>query len=158
MTANPLKTGTQDLVGSDQGDVVTGSFGPDKLAGGLGVDQLSGGLGSDVFALTFADPAADILIDFTPAEDKILISGVQSSSKLGRFLKGGSESNKVLATVSSAKTATRSKRLYAYDEQTGNLYFNPNGAKKGYGSGGGLVAELPPLLDLAPTDLQFSYI
>lgn len=157
MAANPLATTSEPLLGTAGGDIITGSFAAELISGGPGVDQLSGGPGADRFALTFGDRQADVILDFTPGQDKIQIDGVTRGSRLDRVLKGAAESSKVLRTVDGRKAASAAKTLYSYDAQTGNLYFNANGSKKGFGSGGGVVAELPPGLELRGRDLQFNY-
>ena len=157
IVASPLKAGPQQLLGTAQSDSIVGSVGPDNLDGGPGVDQLTGGLGTDTFKLTYGDRAADVLTDFTSGEDKILIQNVVRGSRLASILDGKTRSRNVLDTVKSSSAAARSKYLYVYDEISGRLYFNSNGSRKGFGSGGGLVAELPPFAGLSSGDLQFSY-
>ena len=97
------------------------------------------------------------MTDFTSGEDKILIQNVVRGSRLASILDRKTRSRNVLDTVNSSSAAARSKYLYVYDEISGRLYFNSNGSRKGFGSGGGLVAELPPFAGLSSGDLQFSY-
>lgn len=40
------------------------------------------------------------------------------------------------ASVETKKAAQKSKSLITYIEKTGSLYYNPNGAKVGFSSGG----------------------
>jgi len=158
ITASAAKTGSQPLVGTAFDDVLTGGFGRDELDGGFGIDNLTGGPGSDLFKLRFGDRDADRVLDFSPGEDKIAIGGVSRGSRLGRALKGNSSSRNILKTVDNRKQAAASKSLYAYDSSTGALYYNANGKASGFGSGGGLVAELSPGLDLGGRDLTFDFL
>ena len=155
--ANPLSPDKSPLVGTSNADIITGSIGPDTLAGGPGPDRLTGGGGPDTFRFSLGDPVVDVVLDFVPGLDKIQIDGVVVGSKLDRLLKGQPQAKKVLGIVDGSRKASTSKRLYAYDETSGTVYYNANGSKKGFGSGGGAVVDLAPGLSLKSSDFLFSY-
>lgn len=56
-------------------DRVTGSPGPDRLAGGAGDDTLTGGAGADAFVLRRAEPGQDVITDFQPGQDRLVLEG-----------------------------------------------------------------------------------
>jgi Ca2+-binding RTX toxin-like protein len=158
VTADPFATGTQFLQGTPAPDVITGGPGNDILEGGLGADFMTGGFGSDTYVLAFGDVAVDTLIGFNPSEDKIQINNVTRGSKVDKFFKGKTQSRKKgLLTVEGKKGSKSAESLYAYDADSGQLYYNANGEKKGFGSGGGLIAELTQGLDLDGSNLVISY-
>ena len=64
--------GNDFLWGSDRDDAINGGSGDDQIFGGLGDDTLTGGSGADVFQLT-ANGGHDIVTDFDPAEDSIVL-------------------------------------------------------------------------------------
>ena len=59
------------LTGNAGANLLFGGEGADTLEGGPGQDTLIGGPGADVFILG-SDGATDVLVDFNPAEDRIL--------------------------------------------------------------------------------------
>ncbi len=61
------------LEGGSGRDRLNGGTGDDWLEGGAGRDILSGGTGADVFVLSASGPP-DRIADFTPGEDRLLIS------------------------------------------------------------------------------------
>ncbi|MFM7674588.1 MAG: hypothetical protein ACKO5F_03140, partial [Synechococcus sp.] len=158
VTADPFVAGTQLLQGTPAPDVITGGPGNDILDGGLGADFLTGSFGSDTYVLPFGDLAVDTFVGFNPSEDKIQVSNVTRGSKVDKFFKGKSQSRKKgLLTVEGTKAAKSSESLYVYDSDSGRLYYNANGDKKGFGNGGGLIAELAQGLDLGGGNLVISY-
>ncbi len=73
------------LYGGQDNDVVSGNEGDDFLSGDTGIDTLIGGDGEDSFALSSntggnSDFFADIILDYIPDEDQIvLVGGLQES-------------------------------------------------------------------------------
>jgi Ca2+-binding RTX toxin-like protein len=66
-------------------DTMNGAGGNDRLVGGLGADVLTGGYGKDVFAYTSVSDsllgsAADRIMDFTNADDKIDLRAIDANS------------------------------------------------------------------------------
>jgi len=81
-----LGDGTAKTLNGGQGtDFIYGAAGADTLVGGLGKDFLQGGVGKDIFKFTTAQDtgllsngAADQIIDFTLADDKIALSAIDA--------------------------------------------------------------------------------
>ncbi len=69
-----------DWIGGDDGaNSLFGGAGNDTLSGGSGDDVLSGGAGADTF-LFKAGTGEDVISDFTPGEDRILLTGLGIAS------------------------------------------------------------------------------
>lgn len=63
----------QVLRAGDEGGALSGGAGADILIDGPGSDVLTGGAGADLFVLG-ADGETDVILDFTPGEDRIDLS------------------------------------------------------------------------------------
>ncbi|HEY9866178.1 MAG TPA: hypothetical protein V6D21_18545 [Candidatus Obscuribacterales bacterium] len=86
--------GNDSNYGGQGNDTLLGGGGNDSLAGDKGVNQLTGGFGADHFSIRafpvedtgnvsdFIPDNADIITDFTPGEDVMIISGVPSFAQL----------------------------------------------------------------------------
>jgi Ca2+-binding RTX toxin-like protein len=75
--------GDNVLDGGPGADKLNGAAGDDVLIGGAGTDGLTGGSGRDVFVFrpgdTAVGPARDVIVDFSPGEDRIDLSGFDAS-------------------------------------------------------------------------------
>jgi len=134
---NLILTGSGSIngTGNTLNNSITGNSGNNILDGGLGIDTLTGQGGSDTFRFsakpTFGASAADHIIDFQAADDRLQIS----KSAFGM----ANKTTATLITVSSASalsTALGSSNTFVYDSSNGNLYWNQNGNKSGFGTGG----------------------
>lgn len=117
-----------------ESDEITGSNAGEVLAGGPGQDRMSGGRGSDVFLFEapneFGKQSLDIITDFDPQEgDKVAVSG----DVFGGVTKVKLD---VASSKKEVKKSARTKNNFIYDERKGFLYFNENGRRKGFGDGG----------------------
>jgi Ca2+-binding RTX toxin-like protein len=160
---NVLGTGQNDLITGSNGvnalngnagdDTIIGNEGNDVLNGGVGNDTLTGGVGNDrfVFSLTTrfdqAQIGIDTITDFTRGQDKILLdrntfNGVKKIS---------------FASVKNRRAAQRNKATFTYIRSSGELYFNANGNKNGFGRGG-QFADLTDGLNLKGNDLQLGRV
>lgn len=86
--------GNDSIYGGQGNDTLLGGGGNDLLAGDKGVNQLTGGFGADQFSIRAFPPEntgslsssiptnADIITDFTPGEDIMIVSGVPSFAQL----------------------------------------------------------------------------
>ncbi|MCF3572485.1 hypothetical protein L2E69_18825 [Planktothrix agardhii 1806] len=86
--------GNDSVYGGQGNDTLLGGGGNDYLAGDKGINQLTGGFGIDNFSVrafppentgsssNFIPTNADIITDFTPGEDLIIVSGVPSFAQL----------------------------------------------------------------------------
>ncbi|KAG1649457.1 Iron-regulated protein FrpA [Nymphon striatum] len=66
--------GRDGLSGGGGADTLDGQDGTDVLVGGMGDDVLTGGTGGDDFAFATGD-GADIITDFLPGQDRLVIDG-----------------------------------------------------------------------------------
>ncbi len=111
---------------------LVGNAGDDLLTGGKRNDQLRGGNGRDSFvfnsdrAFNKADLGVDQILDFARGSDRIV---------LDQTTFGAIDKNQI-AIVDSDALADTSTGLIAYSRNTGNLFFNQNGAAAGFGTGG----------------------
>ena len=70
--------GDDGLLGGGGNDVIRGGRGGDTLIGGAGIDALYGGKGKDTFVLKNGT-AVEVLMDFDPREDMIVVTEYGSS-------------------------------------------------------------------------------
>lgn len=88
--ANPYRASDHDpvlvglnlynvLSGTSGRDTLVGSAGDDQIEGGAGADVLTGGAGRDLFVYRSLRDAGDTLTDFTPATDRLDLSGLLTS-------------------------------------------------------------------------------
>ena len=69
------------ITGNTLPNLLFGGAGADTLEGGPGDDTLVGGSGRDVFILG-SDGSTDVLVDFNPAEDRIIAPGGAAVTEL----------------------------------------------------------------------------
>jgi Tol biopolymer transport system component len=134
--------GHDRLVGSDGDDTLIASTGNDKLKGDVGNDVLSGGGGRDRFIFHSnkefreANLGIDTITDFHHGKtdlillDKTVFASLESEQ--GRGFSVIAE----FGTVSSDKAAATSDAYIVYNSSNGNLFYNANGNKAGFGGGG----------------------
>ncbi|HWJ93694.1 MAG TPA: Ig-like domain-containing protein, partial [Telluria sp.] len=77
--------GEDILFGMDGADTLDGGNGKDVLVGGAGIDTLIGGNGADTFVIS-ADSGRDIVVDFKPNLDRILVG--YSGGDVTAWIKG----------------------------------------------------------------------
>ncbi|NBT48548.1 MAG: calcium-binding protein [Actinobacteria bacterium] len=135
---NLTLTGTDALtgIGNTYKNTIIGNAGNNVLDGMGGTDSLTGGAGADTFRFStrpnFGASTADHITDFKASEGDLLQI---SKSVFGL----ASDATATVTTVSSAtelSTALGSATTFVYDSSNGNLYWNQNGIKSGFGSGG----------------------
>lgn len=76
--------GSDMLWGDAAADQITGGAGDDVLIDGAGADTLTGGTGADIFVLS-ADGELDRVLDFTPGQDRLDLSGWGYVRNLGQL-------------------------------------------------------------------------
>jgi len=129
-------------------DSITGTDNQDLIGNGPGVDTLTGKGGPDIFFFNasegFGGKSAEKIKDFDPKSD-VLIFGK------GRFKTMSEEpSICIAANKKDFKQALRSDSDFIYNNGTGQLYFNENGAQGGFGKGGlfAILNQKPQLDEL----------
>ncbi|MBE9137940.1 calcium-binding protein [Nodosilinea sp. LEGE 07088] len=143
--------GDDILIGGAGDDILIGGDGADLLIGGGGNDILIGGNGANLFGFDTgaAFNAADIGIDQIQnlgANDSIVLDLTVFTALTSAI--GGGLSAGEFAVVNSAEEAALSDALIVYGANTGNLYYNPNGAGEGFGNGAQFATiEGAPVLD-----------
>ncbi|MFN3927525.1 MAG: hypothetical protein ACK4QL_09440, partial [Pseudanabaenaceae cyanobacterium] len=137
------KGGADVLVGGEGADELTGGGGDDVLVGGEGADKLTGGAGIDRFVFNVLDGARDEVIGFdtnTTTGDKVVLpksvfTQLMTAPTSGDIFTGGT--SPVPADFTGGTTYSginaidsQSTRL-VFDDSTGLLYYNPDGATLG---------------------------
>jgi Ca2+-binding RTX toxin-like protein len=132
--------GNDTISGFAGNDTLRGGAGNDTLVGGAGNDILTGGNGSDQFkfgspnSTPFGSANVDTISDFIVGTDKIVLR--QSDFSALKSAVGGNLIASEFAIVTSDSQAGASSAKIVYNSSTGNLFYNPNGATGGFGTGG----------------------
>ncbi|MGD1856167.1 MAG: calcium-binding protein [Leptolyngbyaceae cyanobacterium] len=143
--------GDDILIGGAGDDILIGGNGADLLIGGAGNNILIGGDGADFFGFDTGAVfnAADIgtnQIQNFEAIDSIVLDVTVFAALTSAV--GGALSASEFAVVNSAEEAALSDATIVYGANTGNLYYNPNGADGGFGNGAQFATiEGAPTLD-----------
>ncbi|MBF2001359.1 MAG: FG-GAP repeat protein [Synechococcales cyanobacterium M58_A2018_015] len=142
--------GNDTLVGGTGNDTLQGGSGNDKLVGNEGNDRLRGGPGRDRFIFDlnarFQRQAmgVDRVLDFRRGQDKLVLDRTTFRTlKRGRFTS--------FKQVQNRRQAQRSDAQFTYIRRTGSLFYNANGERNGFGSGG-LFADFRNGLNLTSSD------
>jgi alkaline phosphatase len=142
------RSGIDVLLGGDGNDYMDGGAGNDVLIGGLGTDALVGGVGNDRFGFATGAPFTaatignDILADFNPLEDFIVLSKTTFTAfttSSGSVFEGGTPivaADFAVIATGGATAAGASSALIVYETSTGALFYNPDRATAGLGTGG----------------------
>ncbi len=128
-------------------DVVKGTSRDDIIAAGPGKDTLIGGRGDDYFVVGSVDEdvkkrSADVIKDFRSGDQIVLDN--QAYDAIGDDIEVAiTDSKKEL------KSAAKDDAPIIYDQRKGKLFYDANGDKKGWGSGGQIlkVAGKPELVE-----------
>ena len=114
--------GKNTLLGKGGADSLDGGAGKDKLDGGNGLDTLTGGAGADKFVFSAAAKAknADVITDFDPTEDTIVLS-----RKMFKALEKGAIAD---ADVAYTTDSDATSAHLIYDTATGGLFYDKDGA------------------------------
>ena len=161
---NLTLTGTAaiDGTGNTLNNTLIGNTGSNALNGGAGNDTLTGGAGADQFvfssgsAFTTAAFGNDTITDFSTLQgDKLVLSKSSftalTSAAGGAISSGGTTGDFATFSGTNASAAGFTARI-VYNQATGDLIYNQNGAAAGFGTGG-TFANLTGRPTLAATDL-----
>ncbi len=120
--------GNDTVAGGDGADTVKGEDGNDLINGGLGNDSLTGGPGADRFVFNTAikpkGSNIDTIADFSVTDDLILLDNAI-------FKKLKTEGVLKAKFFEVGKKAKSGKDAIIYNDKTGDLLYDKNGAKKG---------------------------
>jgi Ca2+-binding RTX toxin-like protein len=125
--------GADSLFGNAGNDLLSGGPGDDRLAGGPGLDTLIGGDGADwfVFDSTRGNNNLDIIRDFVPGSDKLVLSakifGKFTGSSTGIAITAG---NLVVGAGATAVAKDNDDYLI-YDTGKDLLYYDADGSGTG---------------------------
>lgn len=151
--------GNDQLAGGDGNDILTGGAGNDTLTGGGGNDILTGGAGADRFVYdtgsTFTTTAVgvDTIRGFRRGTDKIVLDKTTFTaltSAAGGALSSGDFAT-INASTNGASIAGSSSARIVFNSFNGDLFYNPDGATAGLGTGG-LFAHLSGLTSMSGSD------
>jgi Ca2+-binding RTX toxin-like protein len=151
-TGNPRLRDGLDLLGGKKADSLVGSALNDDLNGSAKNDTLFGGAGADHFHLATGgkqslNGKSDFITDFSSAEgDKLVIHR-------GTF-GAGSGALVICADNAQLNAALSTDASFAYNQASGQLFYNQNGSADGFGKPklGGLMATLTSAPDLITSD------
>lgn len=131
------------LNGSFGKDELLGFNGDDRLIGGANNDRLTGGKGKDAFIFSSTPNypegletpfnrqvlGIDRITDFERGKDKIILdAGTFTALEAGQRIR--------FATVDDIAEAKTSRAIITYVRDLGRLYYNENGSRSGFSSGG----------------------
>jgi Ca2+-binding RTX toxin-like protein len=141
--------GDDVLTGNSLGNRLYANNGNDYLGGGAGNDTLTGGAGTDRFVFeaggqVFSAAAVgfDQIMDFDVLSDRLVFSRTTFNA------------GTTFARVATDALAAVSNASIAYSLATGGLFYNPNGAAAGFGTGG-QFAQLTASLALESVHLEW---
>ncbi|MEH2204961.1 MAG: hypothetical protein V7K53_12920 [Nostoc sp.] len=157
--------GNDILFGSSGKDILIGNKGNDYLQGDSGDDFLKGGAGSDKFAFAtgskfdIRELGVDIISDFTPKQDKILLSK-STFTALSNSVFPTKLNSADFATVTNDTLAASSSAAIVYNSANGSLFYNPNGSADNFAeiNSGGKFAQLDATSFPALTTASFEVV
>jgi Ca2+-binding RTX toxin-like protein len=135
---NLTLSGTDALtgIGNSLKNTIIGNAGNNVLDGMGGTDILTGGAGADTFRFStkpkFGASTADHITDFNASEGDLL----QISKSAFGMASNATASLTTVGSASELTAALGSTSTFVYDSSNGNLYWNQNGNKSGFGTGG----------------------
>ena len=149
--------GNDFLDGEDGNDILEGGKGRDTLIGEDGDDTLTGGKGSDDFyfiaseVFNSSEIGFDTITDFGNGRDNIVL--LQSTFTALTPQNGGTIAESEFEVVETDADAQTSTAFITYSTASGKLFYNPDGATPGFGSGGEF-AELQGIPTLNASDIK----
>ncbi|MCW5737945.1 MAG: calcium-binding protein [Enhydrobacter sp.] len=132
--------GRDVLLGGDGSDTLSGGDGKDRLNGGAGNDQLTGGASADTFIFDSSFGAGDnidFVADFASGSDLFELDRTNYFQGLSL--------GQLAASQFAIGSATGSGPQIVYDQATGALFYDGNGANAGGSTQFATVAGTPAL-------------
>ncbi|MBD2667439.1 polymorphic membrane protein [Richelia sinica FACHB-800] len=141
--------GADRLTGNTLNNNLSGGLGNDNLRGGDGADSLTGGAGNDILAgeagndqfiyrtsraFVASDIGSDIIFDFTPGTDKIVLSKTTFNALQSVVGNGFSQVSDFAVVDNDSLVATQGAFI-VYSSSSGNLFYNQNGITASLGTG-----------------------
>lgn len=132
--------GNDTLSGGQGNDTLIGGDGNDLLNGGSGNDRLIGQGGSDSFlydtgaGFNASDFGADILVEFDPIVDRIILDKTSFTALTSAVGNGFSLAAEFATVTTNSAVAISSARI-VYNTSNGGLFYNQNGNATGLGTG-----------------------
>lgn len=136
------QSGNDSLDGKSGDDLLRGGGGDDSLMGGAGNDLLVGGARADRFVFDSgkkfkaSDFGLDVISDFYGAEGDRVVLGKPSFRALANAGTSLKPNDFALINASTNDSAAIATVKLVYNQSTGDLLYNENGAAAGLGSGG----------------------
>ncbi|MDY6803351.1 MAG: FG-GAP-like repeat-containing protein [Cyanobacteriota bacterium] len=130
------------LQGLTGNDTLTGGKGHDIFMGGPGDDTLTGGKGKDRFkfgsdrSFNAEDFGVDTITDFKTAQKDSIVLSETTFDKLESIVGKGFSIIAEFEAVNGDNKPQNSEAFIVYNQTTGDLFYNANGSKPGFGSGG----------------------
>jgi serralysin len=123
-------------IGNTLKNIIIGNSGNNILDGLTGTDILTGGAGADTFRFStkpaFGASTADRITDFNGIEGDT----IQISKRVFGMASNATTSLTTIKSTAELTSALASTSTFVYDSTNGNLYWNQNGTKSGFGTGG----------------------
>ncbi len=134
--------GKDTLNGGRGKDILLGGSGRDRLNGGVGNDELTGGPSIDQFIFDSNkrfrrnDIGIDTITDFSQTQGDIILLDQKTFTAINSESGTGFSITSEFAIVTNNQQAATSDAVIVYNSENGKLFYNPNGSKAGFGSGG----------------------
>jgi Ca2+-binding RTX toxin-like protein len=141
--------GNSTFKGGAGADILTGGNGNDILMGGGGIDTLKGGGGSNHFVFNAAAEGGDHILDFKHGTDSIDVLLANFAGLSGKGTVAGSD----FVAGSNAENMNMGSAHFAYNESSGQLFYDSNGGDAS-GASRVLLAVFDNHAALAATDIH----
>jgi len=125
--------GADSLIGRLANDELSGGPGNDTLAGGPGADTLIGGDGADWFLFDSDRQTnnVDTIRDFTPGEDKIILSATYFKRLKGTTTGSPIVADNLVVGAGATAVAKEKDHYLIYDTTSDLLYYDADGSGRG---------------------------
>ncbi len=140
--------GNDSLFGGQDDDILNGGEDDDWIAGDRGADTLTGGDGADTFLFRTGD-GSDLLTDFTPGQDKLVVVEILENSASGQNRPGVAIGENLIENFNVGEDRLGTVRVLSFADLT----INSDGTHSTIGYNGELLARLSGVASLTATDI-----